>query len=150
MYQAYRKWFKNWSWPFSLILDGFLRPSSCRRGRWEESGCETTSYVWQKTATCTWPTTLSSFSTAMSCRSKEFSSCTAQQSFIDLSTRIHGRGWLNCEAKVQVLVVTLPPPPPFFLEVGRKKGGHNSGAIRYVRVKPSSQYDATLMQRNTT
>ena len=45
VYQASRKYFENWSWPFSLISDGFLRPSSCRRGRWEESGCETTCNV---------------------------------------------------------------------------------------------------------
>ena len=25
-----------------------------------------------------------------------------------------------------------PPPPLFFLKVGRKKGGRNSGAVRYV------------------
>ena len=62
----------------------------------------------------------SSFSTAMAYRSKEFSSSTAQQSFVDLITQIHGRGeGLNCEAKAQVLVVT----PLFFLEVGRKGGG---------------------------
>ena len=82
-------------------------------------------------ATCTWPTTLPSFSTATAYRSKEFSSSTAQQSFVDLSTRIHGRGeGLNCEAKAQVLVVT----PLFFLEVGRKGGGGgcNSGTVRYV------------------
>ena len=63
-----------------------------------------------KMATCTWPTTLPSFSTATACRSKEFSSSTAQQSFVDLSTQIHGGGGLNCEAKAQVLIVTLPPP----------------------------------------
>ena len=44
---------------------------------------------------------------------------TTQQSFIDLSMQINGRGGLNCEAKVQVLVITLP----LFFEVGRKKGG---------------------------
>ena len=38
-------------------------------------------------------------------------------------------GGLNCEANAQVLVVT--PSPLFFLEVGRKKGGRNSGAVRY-------------------
>ena len=47
VYQACRKQFENWSWPFSLISDGFLRPSSCRRDRWAESGCETTCYVLQ-------------------------------------------------------------------------------------------------------
>ena len=60
--------------------------------------------------------------------SKEFSSSTALQ-----STRIRGRGGgggLNCEAKAQVLVVT--PPPLFFLKVGRKRGGRNSGAVRYM------------------
>ena len=41
-----------------------------------------------------------------------------------------GGGGVNCEAKAQVLVVT--PPPPLFLKVGRKKGGHNSGAVRHI------------------
>ena len=73
-------------------------------------------------ATCTWPTTLPSFSTATACRSKEFSSSTALQ-----STQIRGRGegggggGLNCEAKAQVLVVT--PPPPLFAESRSQKGG---------------------------
>ena len=57
------------------------------------------------------------------------SSSASQLSFVDLSMRIHG-GELNCEAKVQVLIVT--PSPLFFLEVGRKKGGRNSGAVRYM------------------
>ena len=87
VYQACRKKFENWSWPVTVIPDGFLRPSSCRHGRWEESGCETTCYVLQKIATCTWPTTLPSFSTAAACRSKEFSSSTALQSM-----RIRGSG----------------------------------------------------------
>ena len=69
------------------------------------------------------------FSTATACRSKEFSSSASQQSFVDLSTRIRGGG-LNCEAKAQVLIVM--PSPLFFLEVGRKKGGHNSGAVQYM------------------
>ena len=71
---------ENRSWPFSLISDGFLRLSSCRRGWWEDSGCETTCYVLQKMATCMWPTTLPSFSTATVCRSKQFSSSTSLQS----------------------------------------------------------------------
>ena len=92
-------------------------------------------------ATCTWPTTLPSFSTATACRSKEFSSSTTQQSFVDLSTRIRGGGGggggVNCEAKVQVLDVT--PSPIFFLEVGRKKGGgSNSGAV--WKLKHSHQH----------
>ena len=41
-----------------------------------------------------------------------------------------GGGGLSCEAKAQVLVVT--PPPLFFLKVGRKRGGRNSGAVRYI------------------
>ena len=44
-----------------------------------------------------------------------------------------GGGGLNCEAKAQVLVVT--PPPLFFLKVGRKKGGRNSGAVRYFHME---------------
>ena len=46
------------------------------------------------------------------------------------SWRGGGGGGLNCEAKAQVLVVT--PPPLFFLKVGRKRGGRNSGAVRYI------------------
>ena len=76
------------------------------------------------------------FSTAKACRSKEFSSSASQQSFIDLSTRIRGGGGLNCEAKAQVLVM---PSPLFFLEVGCKKGGRNSGAVR------CSQMDNVLL-----
>ena len=86
-------------------------------------------------ATCTWPTTLPSFSTATACRLKEFSSSTAQQSIIDLSTRIRGRGVLNCEAKAQVLVVM--PSPLFFLEIGRKRGDVLVG-----------QYGVTVCLRN--
>ena len=41
-----------------------------------------------------------------------------------------GGGGLNCEAKVQALVVM--PLPLFFLEVGCKKGGRNSRAVRYM------------------
>ena len=37
---------------------------------------------------------------------------------------------LNCEVTAQVLVVT--PLPLSFMEVGHKKGGRNSGAVRYV------------------
>ena len=35
---------------------------------------------------------------------------------------------------MQVLVVT---PPPLFLKVGRKRGGRNSGAVRYKRTAAS-------------
>ena len=83
VYQACRKLFENWSWPFSLISDGFLRPSSCCRGWWEESDCET---ICQKMAMYVYV----AFSTATACRSKEFSSSSSQQSFIDLSTQIRG------------------------------------------------------------
>ena len=44
---------------------------------------------------------------------------------VHLSTQICWRGGLNCEAKVQVIVVT--PSLLFFLEVGRKKGGVTAG-----------------------
>ena len=47
-----------------------------------------------------------------------------------------GGGGLNCEAKAQVLVT---PSPLFFLEVGCKKGGRNSGAVR------CSQMDNVLL-----
>ena len=50
------------------------------------------------------------------CHGMLISSSTTQQSFVDLSMQI-SRGGLNCEAKVQVLVVT---PPLLFLEVGCK------------------------------
>ena len=81
-------------------------------------------------ATCTWPTTLPSFSTATACRSKEFSSSTALQ-----STQIRGRGGgggggLTARRKRKSSLLR-PPPPPLFLKVGRKKGGRNSEAVRY-------------------
>ena len=109
---------------FSLISDGFLRPSSCRRGRWEESGCEITCYVLQK-----W----------QHVRGQQLFHPSVLPWHVDRRSsrllphyRIRGRGGgLNCEAKAQVLVVT-PPPPLFFLKVGRKKGGRNSGAVRYI------------------
>ena len=78
-------------------------------------------------ATCTWPTTLPSFSTATACRSKEFSSSTALQ-----STRIRGRGGGGLTARRKRKSSLLRPPPLFFLKVGRKRGGRNSGAVRYV------------------
>ena len=115
VYQACRKLFENWSWPFSLISDGFLHEAVILPSR-------PVGGVWLRDyllcfATCTWPTTLPSFSTATACRSKEFSSSTALQ-----STRIRGRGGggLNCETKAQVLVVT---PPPLFPESRSQKGG---------------------------
>ena len=74
----------------------------------------------------TWPTTLPSFSTATACRSKEFSSSTALQ-----STRIRGRGGGGLTARRKRKSSLLRPPPPlFFLKVGRKRGGCNSGAVR--------------------
>ena len=56
-------------------------------------------------------------------------------------------GGLNCEAKAQVLVVT--PPPLFFLKVGRKRGGRNSGAVRYTVIVLCSMCVLTIrrMQR---
>ena len=39
-----------------------------------------------------------------------------------------GGGGLNCEAEVHYLLLR---PPPLFLEVGHKKGGHSSVAVRY-------------------
>ena len=49
------------------------------------------------------------------CQSKEFSSSTAQQSFVNHSYTNALEGGVNGEAKAQVLVVT---PPLYFLEVG--------------------------------
>ena len=73
-------------------------------------------------ATCTWPTTLPSFSTATACRSKEFSSSTRNRTTeYANSWKGGGGGGLNCEAKAQVLVVT--PPPPLFPESRSQKGG---------------------------
>ena len=78
-----------------------------------------TCYVLQKmaTCTCTWPTTLPSFSTATACRLKEFSSSTAQQSFIDLSTRIRrGGGFKSASPHCYA-------PLPLFPESRSQKGG---------------------------
>ena len=48
------------------------------------------------------------------------------------STRIRGRGGLTARRKRKSSL--LRPPPLFFLEVGRKKGGRNSGAVRYLKL----------------
>ena len=61
----------------------------------------------------------------MACRSKESSSSTSQQTFVDLSMRM--RGGVNCEAKAQVLVFMHPP---LFPGSRLQKGGRNSGAVR--------------------
>ena len=50
-----------------------------------------------------------------------------------ISVRNSWEGGLNCDAKVQVLVVT--PSHLFFLEVGYKKGGRNSGPVQYVHLQ---------------
>ena len=115
VYQACRKYLENWSWPFSLISDGFLRPSSCRRGRWAESGCETTCYVLQHVrgqqlfhpSVLPWHVDRRSSRLLPHYRVREFVE--------------GGGGGLNCEAKAQVLVVT--PPPPLFPESRSQKGG---------------------------
>ena len=44
---------------------------------------------------------------------------------IEYANSWKGGGGLNCEARVQVLVVT--PPSLFFLKVGRKRGGVTAG-----------------------
>ena len=73
---------------FSLILDGFLRPVIlhiillCSLAASRRTTCYVLITVRGQQL----------FSTATACRSKEFSSSTTQQSFVDLSTRIHGRG----------------------------------------------------------
>ena len=143
--KACRKWFENWSWPFSLILDGFPRPvitSFCPIVSQPVGG---RSMFCKK---CTWPTTLPSFSTATACQWKEFSSFTAQQSFVDLSTRIHGRGEgrpRSSASRPTAVEATdaggltarrkressLLYPPPLFPGSRSQKGGHNSGTVQY-------------------
>ena len=163
MYQACRKWFENWYWPFSPISDGFLRPvilrvilpcSLAASGRSLAARLPAN----KKMATCTWPTTLPSFSTATACRSKEFSSSTAQQSFVDLSTRIRGGGGgLTARRKRKSSLLPPPPPPPplFFVEVGRKRGGgRNSGAVRCTYLqgisgRPGDRLSGTFATRFT-
>ena len=81
----------------------------------------------RKIATCTRPTTPPSFSTDTACRSKEFSSSTAQQSFVDHSTRMRGRGGQKHKS-------SLLRPPSFSQKQVTKRGGggHNSGAVQYT------------------
>ena len=55
-----------------------------------------------------------------------------QASLISVRACMGEGGGFNCEVKAEVLVVT--PSPLFFLEVGRKKGGHNSRAVRYFLI----------------
>ena len=128
MYQACRKWFENWSWPFSLISDGFLRPSSCRRGQWAESGCETTCYVLQHVRG------QQLFHPSVLPRHVDRRSSRLLPHYRVRESRGRGGG-LNCEAKAQVLVVT---PPPLFPESRSQKGGRNSGAVRYTSNSSSS------------
>ena len=77
-------------------------------------------------ATCTWLTTLPSFSTAMACLSKELLPHNRA------SVREFVEGGLNCEAKAQVLVVT-PPLFPGSTCVGCKRGGVGVTAGQYGR-----------------
>ena len=103
--------------------DGFLRPSSCRRGQWAEPGYETTYYVLQhvRGQQLFHPLVLPRH---VDQRSSRLLPHYRVRKFVG------GGGELNCEAKAQVLVVT--PAPLFFLKVGRRKGGRNSGAVRYM------------------
>ena len=103
---ACRKWLENRYRPFSLISNGFLMPvilhvilpCSLRPvGRvWLRDYYNYTCCVLQKIAPCT-----SSIIQYCHGMSMEFSSSTAQQSFVNLSARMReGRGGgLNCEAK---------------------------------------------------
>ena len=61
-------------------------------------------------ATCT---CLPSFSTGTACRSKEFSSSTAQQSFVDLNTRNQAWGGGGLTARLKRKSSLLRPPPSF-------------------------------------
>ena len=131
--KACRKWFENWSWPFSLILDGFLTPvitSFCHIVSQPVGG---RSMFCKK---CTWPTTLPSFSTATACQWKEFSSFTTQQSFVDLSTRIDGRGEGRPRSSASRPTAVEATDaggltPPLFPGSRSQKGGRNSGTVQY-------------------
>ena len=132
VYQACRKYLENWSWPFSLISDGFLRPSSCRRGRWAESGCETTCYVLQHVrgqqlfhpSVLPWHVDRRSSRLLPHYRVREFVE--------------GGGGGLTVRRKRKSSL--LRPPPLFFLKVGRKRGGRNSGAVRYKQMHEQFQH----------
>ena len=86
------------------LFRGFLRPSSCRRGRWAESGYETTCYVLQhvRGQQLFHPSVLPQH---VDRRSSRLLPHYRVRKFVG------GGGGLNCEAKAQVLVVT--PPPSF-------------------------------------
>ena len=92
-----------------------------------------------------WPTTLPSFSTATACRSN--SSSIAQQSFVDLSTQIRGRGeGLTARRKRKS---SLLPPPPLFPGGKSQKGGCNSGAVWYIHVLQCTYVYIHIQYRNT-
>ena len=93
-------------------------PEACRRGRWAESGYETTCYVLQhvRGQQLFHPSVLPRH---VDRRSSRLLPHYRVREFVE------GGGGLNCEAKAQVFVVT--PPPPFFLKVGRKGGGVTAG-----------------------
>ena len=132
MYQACRKKLENWSWPFSLISDGFLRPSSCRRGRWAESGCETTCYVLQhvRGQQLFHPSVLPRH---VDRKSSRLLPHYRLREFVEGGG---GGGGLTARRKRKSSL--LRPPPLFFLKVGRKRGGRNSGAVRYMQWRVQS------------
>ena len=112
-----------------MISDDFLRPSSCRRGRWEESGCETTCYVLQKNGKMY---VANNSSILQYCHGMSIEGLLVFYRTTVYANSWEGGGGLYCEAKAQVLVVTPPPPPPSFPESRSQKGGRNSGAVWYL------------------
>ena len=99
-----------------------LRPSSCRCGRWEESGC----YVLRQHVRGQQLFHPSVLPRHVDRRSSRLLPHYRVRKFVG------GRGG-GLTVRWKRKSSLLRPPPLFFLEVGRKKGGHNSGAVRYMR-----------------
>ena len=86
-------------------------------------------------ATCTWPTTLPSFSTATACRSKEFSSSTA---LYRVRKFVEGGGGLTARRKRKSSLLR----PPLFFQVA-KEGGVTAGQYG------SSKHTAIVLTKTT-
>ena len=105
-----------WSWPFSLISDGFLRPvilhvilpcSLATGGR--SQAVRLLCYV-NKNGNMYMANNSSNFQYCRGMSIEEFSSLPHNRaSLISVRKLMGGGGGLNCEAKAQVLVITLPP-----------------------------------------
>ena len=111
VYQAYRKWVLELD--FAVSRYGFLRPSSCRRGRWAESGCETTCYVLQHVRG-------QQLSILQYCHGMSIEGVLVFYRSTEYANSWEGGGGLTARRKRKSSL--LRPPPPLFPESRSQKG----------------------------